>query len=344
MRVLFVGADVGGCRALEPVIDEVRRRGHEVLVADHGYWRGVPGNVSDEAASSFAAEGSVDVFAFSTSVGDPFPLRVARLASASGLATFCLLDSWVNYRRRLETDGRGLFLPTRYALMDEEALREAVAEGLPSEILAVTGQPAFAALKRVEAFSCGSEGRCPVLFASEPVEGDQGGDASSETYRGYTEKDVFPLLCRLLQPFAGDVFLRVAPHPREDPDVLTALWHRWRGSLSGQILAPGEGRSSAFSACGVAGMASILLYEAWLLGLPVLSLQPGARRRDLTFILRQPGLFGTDAREEEAAKGAVASWVAALRSGRKAPSPELERHRSAAGRCADLLESLATKG
>ena len=119
-----------------------------------------------------------------------------------------------------------------------------------------------------------------MLFVSEPVEMDQGGKDSFPEYRGYTEKEVLPLFCQAAQPFADELFLLIAPHPREDGSALERLWREHRGCLEGRILAAGEGREAAFSSFGVAGMASVLLYESWLLGLPVLS-QPGVRRRDL---------------------------------------------------------------
>lgn len=338
MRVLFVGGDVGGCRALEPVVQEASKRGYDVSLADHGFWKGKdPRNISDDKAVEMVKSGTVDVFSFSTSVKDVFPLYLARCCRERNIPALCMLDSWVNFRWRLELDGNGLFLPDRYAVMDREAFDDAVAEGLPEDILSVTGQPAFASLAPLpEVFN--SDGRRIVLFASEPVEMDRGGDKSFPEYCGYTEKIVFPLFCRALQEYSGQIYLLVAPHPREDVSVLEQLWQEHRGSLEGRILAPGEGRKAFLSAFAVAGMASILLYEAWLLGIPVLSLQPNLIQKDMAFILRRNGVFGTV--DEIMIPSTVASWFEAASQGRSSARPELERHRSAASRCADLLEFL----
>ena len=338
MRTLFVGADVGGCRALEPVLEEMRRRGGEALVADHGFWKGKDeGNQAEDEVLRTVASGGVDVLAFSTSVKDVFPLTVARLCRERGIPSLCMLDSWVNYRSRLEIDGKGLFIPDVYALMDDEAFDEALRVGFPADVLAITGQPAFSSLEQSARVSR-QDGRKTVLFVSEPVEMDQGGKDSFPEYRGYTEKEVLPLFCQAAQPLADELFLLIAPHPREDGSALERLWREHRGCLEGRILAAGEGREAAFSSFGVAGMASVLLYESWLLGLPVLSLQPGVRRRDLGFILRRDGVFGAESAGD--IPTATAAWAAALHRDRAPARQELERHRSAAIRCVELLESL----
>jgi hypothetical protein len=50
------------------------------------------------------------------------------------------------------------------------------------------------------------------------------------------------------------------------------------------------GREAVLLADGVIGMASILLYEAWLLQKPVISVQPNLRRGDLRYLEKRRGL------------------------------------------------------
>ena len=58
------------------------------------------------------------------------------------------------------------------------------------------------------------------------------------------------------------------------------------------------GREAIFLTDGVIGMASILLYEAWLLQKPVISIQPNLRQEHLRYLEKRPGLhFSTEKAE-----------------------------------------------
>jgi hypothetical protein len=180
-----------------------------------------------------------------------------------------------------------------------------------------------------------------VVFISEPVEKDQGADERSKQFRGYTEKTVLSLLARCLQPLHDQVQVGLVPHPREDAEALAAHWKKCRGRLSGGRLAEASGRRNVFLADGVCGMASLLLYEAMLLGKPVLSLQPDLRVPQLDY-LHKKGVefFVTD---HTTAAEQIVRWAERLRGGTSPPDPatihsEMNLHRSSPVALADLLE------
>lgn len=85
----------------------------------------------------------------------------------------------------------------------------------------------------------------------------------------------------------------------------------------------------------VAGMASILLYEAWLVGKPVISLQPGLVRADLAAAVRRPGIAMVT--ESGQAEAAIAAWLAEEPGDMR---PDCRRHREAPARLADVMRNL----
>jgi hypothetical protein len=352
--ILFAAGDPGGAAALLPVIVTIAARGARPLVLDHGFL----GQRADAALERVAEPGSggqladvlgthhVDALCFGTSLTDQMPLAFARAAKSTGRRTVCVLDNWMNYRKRLGIDGGEPLMPDTYAMMDDLALEGAIFDGIPREILNVTGHPGLASLES-DRRELGAEQRAAlrnkwnvppdrdvILFVSEPVAKDQGTSPESPGFRGYTETSVLADLCRELQPAADRVALIVAPHPREDPGEVAALWQSCRGKLSGGLVTGVSGRSAVLCADRVSGMASILLYEAWLLGKPVLSLQPGLRRDDLRLIGRRDGVILID-REAEIATG-VSTF---LRQSETSVRSDLGRHALAAERVTDVLLS-----
>lgn len=358
-RILAGGGDVGGARALMPVLAELEKQQCRFAVLDHGYitehapthWVRVPdGDVT--GASNQDLDSKVGAYIFTTSVADVYPLQVARRMQECGVPVICLLDNWMNYRMRLEADGRTALMPDVYAVMDDLARDEAIADGIPASVLQVTGQPALAEFQElyeafpreatraaaIRALGADSTDRRLIAFISEPVTADQGADSRSPHYRGYTENVVLDLLARSLQPFAGSVVVGIVPHPREDADRLLDFWGKCRGRLDGGRLAVSSGRDAVFAADAVCGMASLLLYESMLLAKPTLSLQPGLRTGHLRY-LQHKGLthFVTD--ESEVA-GALEGWVReTLGATRKQVyHPDLALHREAPARLAQLIQ------
>lgn len=350
---MFAAGDPGGANAILPVLTHLADCGHPVGILDHGpLGRAAadlprvkfPQDCAD--ASLWLRDNGIRALCFGTSLADPLPLTLARVAGRLGLRTVCVLDNWMNYRMRLMMDGLAPFWPDVYAVMDDKAREEALADGVPAACLTVTGHPGLACLAQIpqqatrsarlsqrRALGLPGPDRKLVVFINEPVQADQG-DPARPDYRGYTEATVLPALCRQLERLNQPLFLALAPHPRDDLAGLEALWQQSRGHLEGQILSGLTGRQAVALADKVVGMASILLYEAWLLGRPTLSLQPGLRRPDLASLKARQGLFFVESECDMAA--AIQDWWQTLNrtSSRRL---DLNRHAGAAGRIADLL-------
>jgi hypothetical protein len=358
MTVLFAAGDVGGARALLPVIQVCAGRGLPFVLLAHGHlvqeapesWPRVYfyDDNNGGARQDFLQGHGIEQFVFASSVHDTLPLSMARCAKKLGIQVMHVLDNWTGYRRRLEMDGFPALVPDVYTVMDECALRAAIRDGIEASILEVTGQPALAslgdeymALSTEELLarrkSLGlDQKRLLLVFVSEPVAQDQGTSSAAPHYRGYTEQDVLRLYCRHLQPYAEQVEIALLPHPRQNRHALSGLWRQWRGSLQGGVLTGVSGREAVWLADGVAGMASILLYEAWLLGKSVISLQPGLRQEALRMLQQRQGVVFVDAYAE--AEQAIAKWLEGLQPGcQSMPHSHLDLHRAAPEKIMTLL-------
>ena len=350
MKAMFASGDVGGARALLPVMELCEKKTLPFLMFEHGHivseapkrWEKVSfGDELDLATvKSLFKRNDIGVLMFASSVKDVIPLTLARRVRELNIPVIHVLDNWSGYRRRMEMDGLPPLVPDVYTAMDDLALEEAIKEGIDESILKITGQPALASLSREyysrqklkirnERKRLGFDpDKVMIVFVSEPVENDQGASPSSPEFRGYTEKIVLRLFCEALQPNAGEIEIGLLPHPREDVDSFLNHWNECCGSLKGSLFRFGTGRESLFWADAVAGMASILLYEAWLLGKSVISLQPGLRHKQLRMLQKRSGVVFIDL--YEGITTSLASWAKAIkRDNWTVLRPEAQLHEKA---------------
>jgi hypothetical protein len=188
-------------------------------------------------------------------------------ARENGVPCAQLVDSWYDYRQRIElTNGQAL-LPDEIWLFDDTARRDAAAEGLPQERLRIVGNPAWEFASTLPEAPASH-----VLLIDQPVAADMGRQV------GYDEADFMQLVADALdQHGCRDLRLYVAPHPRRRSPVPNLpkgaeVVHDAREGLAG---------------CGtVIGMFSSLLIDAFLGGRHVVSVQPGAGAVDYSILSR----------------------------------------------------------
>ena len=223
---------------------------------------------------------------------DESPDRQAvRLARARGIPSLAVVDERYLYRSRFAGPGGELVdLPDAIALVDEDAVREATAEGLPKRRCHATGSPALSRLVTlVERFGETPPGRphylrtvpaWPVVtFLSETFASDYGvgvdQPGSLGPFVGYTETSVYRSVLEVLgtQQAAPVVSVeKLHPASAEDPDVTPVLAsnHHYHVRVKQVDLWALLWHSSL-----VIGMRSMALLEAHLFGVPTVSYQPG---------------------------------------------------------------------
>lgn len=350
MQVLFCSGDIGGARAIIPIMGKCLEEGIGAAFVDNGHiskevprnWERISSDKigSEELLKNFLHKSGIKVFVFASSLKDCTALTLARLMKKCNIPVIHVLDHWSSYRSRMETDGLPVFIPNHYAVMDNLAYESAVENGINEDILIITGQPALADLSaEFTRWKAGNDrsilnsyGFDPakklISFVSEPVENDQGGSPDSINYRGYTEKSVLQDFCKTLQSFANEIQIAILPHPREDEGTLSELWNKYRGSLYGKTLHLPRGRYGLFMSDAVAGMASLLMYEAWLLGKPVISIQPNLRFQSLRQLQNRQDVYFVDSYSEMSEQ--IKKWVTGIINGTNYHTkPDLDIHEKA---------------
>jgi hypothetical protein len=358
--IIGVAGDPGGSRALLPVFEHFSKIGVSFEIFDHGYlgmespshWKRISFPCRDGgSAEDILAERNVRVLVFGSSLRDGFPLQIARYAKKRKIPVIHVLDHWANYLNRLQTDRRPPLFPDIYTVIDQKAYEQAVAEGIPSTILRIAGQPSFASMLSNDLMNMESPhyqipythsvNKKDILFISEPVSIDQGDSPSMHSYRGYTEEQVLTLLCEHLQQVKSEIRFTILPHPRENVEELGRLFERVKGDLDGKIIERSNGKSYVHQANGIIGMASVLLYEAWLLGKPVISLQPGLRKQELAFMKGREGCLFIDRSKD--VKSYLNIWIHNISSNpfkNAIRKDDLRIHQEAAARICEIILSL----
>ena len=144
MTVLFAAGDVGGARALLPVMQVCADNALPFVLLANGYlaqeapesWPRVYfcGDNRDRAIQDFLQGYDIDRLVFASSVHDTLPLRLARDAKQHGIPVMHVLDNWTGYRR-LEMDGLPALVPDVYTVMDADALQAAVRDGIEAALM-----------------------------------------------------------------------------------------------------------------------------------------------------------------------------------------------------------------
>lgn len=263
------------------------------------------GDVTDaERLSDALGEWKPDLI-FNSASGAAVEVAALEVGRRMCLPIVSLIDTWYGYRRRLERDGM-LDLSDKILVIDDEAKREAIGEGLPPPIIEPVGHPAWE-----ETVLLPQADRRHVLFVSQPVARRYGQSL------GYTEVESWRLLheTAVARP---DLIGRLAfaPHPDDDvpPPAEDALVHI------------ADGHAGLAQAGTVVGMFSSLMTEAFLAGRHVISLQPAAQGRDMNMMSRK-GLVSLASSGEDlvAALTAPASSAKELYGALRGSCDRLER-------------------
>ena len=238
-------------------------------------------------------------------------------AERLAIPSFAILDHWFNYGIRFspyklveqelyEQDKQHPFLPSRILVMDDEVRAAMIQEGFAPERILVSGQPHFDSLRQqAERFAAEeisqyrvqlgiAEADFLLCFISENITEPAKGDDLGQYYWGYTERSVFSELMDALQTATAasgrKVHVVVKPHPNETFDAYSDLIATKTGGLVSASIDTAVHPVKLCQAVDlVCGMSSMVLVEAVILGLPVLSVQIGLRH-DNPFILDKKGI------------------------------------------------------
>jgi len=231
-----------------------------------------------------------------TSHYESFEPALWSLARTHGVRSIAVLDSWINLTPRFAA-GR----PDCVGAVDEGQRAELVELGFPPDRILLAGHPWLARVAATRSERLANPppphpappGGVNVLFVSECIAADvaQGVNAPF----GFDEFDSFQCLHEAACDAAIPVNLAVKFHPYEDPACFQKRLRELRPTPAVRVIPlPPETNPSGAVAWAdlVAGISSMLLLEAMVLGRPVVSVQPGLMREE-TFIATRRGFADT---------------------------------------------------
>lgn len=222
-----------------------------------------------------------------------------------GVRSVGVVDWWSNFGQRFSSPRTVdlAYLPDAVAVPDEDARRGCVQDGVPDTLIHVVGNPYWDRLARLSAAfrsaarrkaraALGVDARARVvLVVSSDIR-------NLDLALGYDELDFWRAVGPLPSRTAAGrpVVWAVKPHPREPVEDLVAML---RAHGVGALVVEGmAGIDAVLASDGAVGMCSSLLFEAALVGRPVVSLQPGMdadRLRHLRIFDHLRITTGTDA-------------------------------------------------
>jgi hypothetical protein len=238
----------------------------------------------------FLESKNIDTLLYSVNLFSNETRQLAGICKKLDIKLLHVLDYWNGYIERLRV-GNEIIFPHIYLVPDSKAFTEAIAEGIPEDIIIISGNPAFSdklniyqELKSSSAFKPTPK---KIAFIAEPILQDQG-DESAETFRGYSEQSVLSLFSKSLESIDAPA-VDIIPHPRQDLPTLKSFLSNL-GNDSFKLRQNISITKSFHEYQGIVGMSSSVLYEAWLFGLPTLSIQPNLRNPSLKIAMQRKGI------------------------------------------------------
>ena len=287
--LLVTACDAGTANYLAPVLPRValpwrafvHREAAEIFAAqglpctvvERRGWDGL-----DAMGQAVVAGESYSALLAGTSWGPTLDKAVVRAARRTGLRSAGIVEHWSLYRERFSRVEDGVmtapdeFLTDAIWVNDETARREAVAAGLPAGRIRAIGQPHLERQRERLAQHAAAQRGNAVVFVSEQLKRDF--VANSPLDPGFDEFTALDGVIAALPPGAE---LVVKLHPQETADKYAFLAER---GVKAKIVGNADAGALVASAGRVVGMMSMLLLEAALVRVDVISFMPGGRPAD----------------------------------------------------------------
>ncbi|ACH40728.1 hypothetical protein Gbem_3736 [Citrifermentans bemidjiense Bem] len=296
--ILLFSCEPGGAEILIPVIRLLHAEpAYRVVVLSYGLGaqrfaaRGVdfieipPVQKNDNAVLDSHRPDFLITSATSLPERDMSEKNLWRNARARGVPSLALVDQWQNYAVRFSGPGEGerlAYLPDFINCIDEVGAVEMIREGFQPGMLVRFGHPSLSQLRRQARNLQREEIRRRLgipatqqvaLFVSEAIREHYGRS------RGYDQYDSLGLFLDLVADSGTGIKPVIKLHPKDEASLFDPML-RSRNLQPLMIANELSSLECIALADRVYGMTSIMLIEAYLLGKPVLSLQPGLAVED----------------------------------------------------------------
>ena len=298
--VLLCATEAGGARNLVAVVEEFPDVFRFKVLSGNGaltifersgmaIWRHAPSlNKSD--AAKILREIKPDIVLCGRGIDkDSLERYIIAAARSFGCSTVSIVDEWYDYRANYADElGNLVYLPDIVCCPDEQALKEAVAEGLPTECLRITGSPALSRLvKKRDTYYSNDLSRSNefdrtyprpfVTYISEELLDRRPGVPSdnnrSKNISHYDEKDIRNDIVQSLLDQYPCCTVFEKPHPRSESNIRLPTNNE---KIFWLVIENEELQNLCWWSDIVIGIKSMGLLESALLGTPTVSYQPDA--------------------------------------------------------------------
>jgi hypothetical protein len=289
---IFFSHDPGGTNALIPVVKYLQVCDIECLNYAASYavplWRksGLPflelPLQTQQEADEFISDARPDFVFTGTSEDTTHEGRLWAAARAQKVRTFSVIDHWTRYRERYLVNGK--FSPTDVIFtIDEAAKKEMISLGFLPESILACGQPHFEKYQHYYSGISAEEFKKSlqlsrskkILFVSDivsisfpPVSG-----TPALGFDEHTTLDALLDAIERLPIIKNEVEMIIKLHPKEPLDNFSKLLASKKPTIPCHIISEADNLDLIYHSDFVIGMFSMMLFEAYLMKKPVLSLQ-----------------------------------------------------------------------
>jgi CDP-glycerol glycerophosphotransferase (TagB/SpsB family) len=218
------------------------------------------------------------------SSSDYFEVNCIKTAVKEGIYTISFIDHWVNFKLRFDELDVSEY-PDEIWVVDEEAKKLAIAEGLPEKRIAVKQNPYHYFLKHewkskysnkdyLKSFQIPAFGTY-IMFAPDPLSLRNG-----KKNVGFTEDEALEDILSFLSELGKEVCLVIKCHPLQNADVLKQVIEESRHENC-FLIEEADAAELIHAADVVVGFYSNLLLEAEALNKKVIRYFPGNEEADI---------------------------------------------------------------
>ena len=294
-KYLLSASEIGSVKALLPICEELKKRSESFFITSTGVFTELTDQINsvsfdnENQIKAFLQNQSITRYIFSSNMSDPIPLKIAMVAKSLSIKTIHVLDFWSNYIHRMKLDCNLPFNPDHFIVPDLKAKNDAIKDGIKETTISAYGQPAFGEIK-LKSNKEFSQIKGRTIFVMEPIKQDLG------MKRGYNEEIVINYIKKALEESKNiNLKFDFLVHPRMTSDQITRMLTDFPKANLGNVIhsnsTPLEIVESYPTICG---MSSTLLYESWLLGKPIFSIQPNLKMPWLSFYKDLENIIFTD--------------------------------------------------
>jgi len=297
-KIGIYARDPGSANIATSIYDALIDKGYKVILLckDYAYTMCIDKrlpciNVTDymnkvdiETVKKYLLFLDIDVIITGTSLEDNLERAIWKASCEINIKTYAILDQWMNLIERFENQPQNIksrVFPDIIMVMDQMVYDILVNEGVESNHLRIVGQPYFEQLalkytKKLDLLNhpirLNQNNTIKILFLSQPI------DMFYNHTLGYTEYSVFSDFISMLENIRGridkDLEIALRLHPKENKEKFldkVSLKYNTKIYFDEEI----NIEESIMKSDIVVGMFSTGLFEATLIGKPILSIQVG---------------------------------------------------------------------